>query len=142
MNYVSNYIKEINMLQPLIIEQDMDTPGINFDPENGVFELTGKSFPADVAEFYEPLLEWIDEYLLAPAEENILKIKLDYFNTASSKVLLEIFYKFEAHHRNGGNVICNWYYPDDDEDMEETGIEYSEIVNIPFEQIGYTVVLK
>jgi len=130
------------MLQPLIIEPSVDTPSINFDPEKGIFELSGKSFPADVADFYIPLLNYLKEYLKNPQEKNQINIKLDYFNTASSKVLLEIFYKFEEFHRKGGEVVVNWFYPDDDEDMEETGMEYAEIVNIPFEQIGYNVVLK
>jgi len=130
------------MIQPLVIEHGIDTPGINFVPSKGYFEISGKSFPEDVKLFFDPIMEWFDNYLLNPVKENTFVLKLDYFNTASSKLLLELFYKFEKLHKRGFYVTVNWHYPDDDEDMQETGIEYAQIVSLPFNQIGYTVMFK
>ena len=45
--------------------------------------------------------------------------------------------KLEELHENGNDVLIKWYYPDDDEDMQEAGEEYAEIVDVPFEQISY-----
>jgi hypothetical protein len=38
---------------------------------------------------------------------------------------------------NGHEVVVQWYYQEDDEDMQEAGDEYSEIVDIPFEMHSY-----
>jgi hypothetical protein len=128
------------MIEHIQLEASVDTPGIDMDPSTGVCEFTGKSFPSDVTAFYAPVVDWIDEYSKNPCPKTVLNLKLDYFNTASSKVLLEIFTKFETLYKNGNDVVLNWYYPDDDEDMQQTGQEYSELLMLPFNKIGYSVV--
>jgi len=127
------------MIQHLQIEKTVDTPIIDFDPVKGEILIEGKSFPNDVTQFYYPLINWLKEYSLAPANKTVVNLKLDYFNTASSKLLLEIFNLFESIYKAGNDVEMNWYYPDDDDDMRETGEEYSEIVKVPFNKIGYSV---
>ncbi len=116
----------------------LDTPKIDFDAETGILSIEGKSFPPDVKEFYSDVLMWLDWYITSPAPKTELNLKLDYFNTASSKIILDILYRMEDLYSKGYDVVVKWYYPDDDEDMRETGIEYSEIIKVPFKQIGYT----
>ncbi|MEA2042646.1 MAG: DUF1987 domain-containing protein [Bacteroidota bacterium] len=120
-------------------EGKQDTPSVVLNKEKGIFKLEGKSFPADVGVFYEDIVNWLDEYALAPNKETDFIMKMDYFNTASSKVILDILYKLEDIKLDGHNVCIKWYYPDDDEDMMETGEEYDEIVDVDFELIEYTV---
>ncbi len=124
-------------MEPIIIKETEDTPKIIFDPDNNKFEISGRSMPEDVANFYSPLLNWLDEYAESPNEKSIVSFKLEYFNTASSKALLDILMKMEEIYENGNEVLIKWFYPDDDEDMQEAGEEYSEIVDIPFEKISY-----
>jgi hypothetical protein len=62
---------------------------------------------------------------------------LSYFNTASSKIILDILLKLEEIRNNGANVEIKWHYSSDDEDMMEAGEEYAEIVDIPIELIEY-----
>ncbi len=119
-----------------ILETD-DTPGIVLDAENDVFEITGRSLPEDVTSFYEPALNWLDEYSENPKPKTVFIFKLTYFNTASSKVLLDILMKLEDINSDGNEILVKWYYPDDDEDMQEAGEEYADIVDVEFEQLGY-----
>ena len=72
-------------------------------------------------------------------DKTVFTFKLVYFNTASSKLLLDILMKLEDMHENGKEVLIKWYFPEDDEDMEEAGEEYADIVDIPFEQVSYTL---
>ena len=115
-----------------------DTPNVILDSENEIFEISGRSLPEDVASFYDPILNWLDEYSEGPNEKTIFNFKLVYFNTASSKLLLDILMKLEEIHEGGNDVLIRWYYPEDDEDMEEAGEEYSDIVDVPFEQVSYS----
>ena len=114
-----------------------DTPKVILDPENNEFEISGRSLPEDVASFYNPVLNWLEEYIENPKEKTEFNFKLVYFNTASSKLLLDILMKLESLHENGNEVLVKWHYPEDDEDMEEAGEEFSDIVDVPFEQISY-----
>jgi len=107
-----------------------DTPKIILDRNNGIFEISGRSLPEDAAEFYSPILEWLDEYTGSPNSETVFIFKLEYFNTASSKLLLDILSKLE---NIADSTTILWYYHEDDEDMEEAGTEFSELVEVPFE---------
>jgi len=116
-----------------------DTPSIILDKDNEIFEISGRSLPEDVTTFYEPILNWLDEYAEKPNAKTVFSFKLVYFNTASSKLLLDILMKLEEMYENGSDILIKWYYPEDDEDMEEAGEEYADIVDVPFEQVSYVL---
>ncbi len=119
------------------IESQEDTPKIVFDPENNIFEISGRSLPEDASLFYEPIIEWLKEYAENPNENTDLHIKMNYFNTASSKLLLDILMIMEDMVEAGNNCIIKWFYDEEDEDMEEAGEEYSELIDVPFELVTY-----
>jgi hypothetical protein len=116
-----------------------DTPTVILDAENDIFEISGRSLPEDVTAFYDPILNWLDEYAASPNAKTFFTFKLVYFNTASSKLLLDILMKLEEMHEDKKEVLVKWYYPEDDEDMQEAGEEYADIVDVPFEQVSYTL---
>ncbi len=113
----------------LNLEGTEDTPKIILDQTNGIFEISGRSLPEDTAEFYKPVLEWLDAYAGSPKPKTTFTFKLEYFNTASSKLILDILSKLES---ISGTTV-SWYFHEDDEDMEEAGTEFSELVEVPFE---------
>jgi len=124
-------------MNSIIIKAADDTPAITLDPASGVFEMKGRSLPEDVVKFYTPVLEWLNEYAKSPNAQTVFDFKLTYFNTASSKIILDIMLKLGEIHEAGKNITIKWHYPSDDEDMEEAGIEYAEIVDIPIEMVEY-----
>jgi hypothetical protein len=111
------------------LEGTEDTPKIILDKQNGIFEISGRSLPEDSSEFYQPVLDWIQSYAQSPNPKTEFVFKLEYFNTASSKLILDILSAME----DIDNVSVTWYFHEDDEDMEEAGEEFSELVEIPFE---------
>lgn len=119
------------------IKGTQETPEVLLDSSKGVFELSGKSLPEDVKEFYNPILKWFEEYSKSPNKQTILKIKMDYFNTASSKMILELFEVVQKVHASGNETIIEWYYQEDDEDMQDAGQDYSDLIEIPFKLISY-----
>lgn len=126
-------------METIKIQGTDDTPTVILDKENGVFEFSGRSLPEDVNAFYEPILDWLSDYSEESNDHTVVTFKLVYFNTASSKLILDILLKFEEIGENGSEVLIKWFYPEDDEDMEEAGEEYADIVEIPFEQIPYSL---
>lgn len=122
-------------MKRLYIQERDFIPGVIFDKEKGKFELTGKACPENMEEFYEPLFNWLDEYLDQPNNDTLFSIKLLYYNTASSKALLKILQKLEKLHNKKFNVKVLWHYDEEDEEMLIAGEDYSELINIPFEFI-------
>jgi hypothetical protein len=122
-------------MKPIIIEGTTKTPTIKFDADNGVFEIKGRSIPENSVEFYKPLVDWLENYKESPLEKTKVDIRLEYFNTSSSKCILDVFKKLEAIHKSKNDVEVNWYYEEDDEDMLEAGEDYESIIRIPFKMI-------
>ena len=112
-------------LESLNIEATINTPKIVFDVVNNIFEISGKSMPEDSVDFYMPIIDWVEEFAVKPVTQATFKVKLIYFNTASSKMILEIIKKIG---KSGANVIIEWYFSDDDEDMEEVGEHLQSIL--------------
>lgn len=111
------------------------TPEVLFDAENGKLLLKGRSIPENSIEFYKPLYDWVDAYAGQPKAETTIEVMLEYFNTSSSKCLLDLFKKLERLNGGGSNVSVHWYFEEDDEDMAEAGEDYQAIIKLPFKMI-------
>jgi hypothetical protein len=107
------------------------TPKVELDKEKGIFLIEGKSLPEDVKVFYSPIIEWFDRYIQEPNPETIITLDFEYFNTASSKMILIILSKIREIQKHGNRVSVMWKYPQYDVELEEAGEEFSEILNIP-----------
>lgn len=122
-------------MEKFVVQGNQKSPSINFDLLQGTLTIEGQSVLENTAEFYEPLLQAIDVYATAVKPSTVININLEYFNTSSQKLLLNIFRKFEVIHRNGNAVNVNWNYLWDDEDMLEAGDNYQAILTIPFNMV-------
>jgi hypothetical protein len=118
-------------MENFYLEETSKTPKLSFNWQSGHFLMSGRSIPENSIEFYRPLFEWLDEYVRSPKEKTIFDIQLEYFNTSSSKCLVEIFRRLEKLGRE--KVHINWFYEEDDEDMQESGEDFKEIIDIPIQ---------
>jgi hypothetical protein len=122
-------------MDPIIIEGTPKTPSVNFNTDLGIVEIKGRSIPENSIEFYKPLVDWLDQYAQSPHKLTTVNIQLEYFNTSSSKCILDVFKKLETVYKGKNEVVINWYYEEDDEDMLEAGEDYQSILKIPFKMI-------
>ncbi|TAD98927.1 MAG: DUF1987 domain-containing protein [Bacteroidetes bacterium] len=105
-------------LENLDIEGKSSTffvPAVHFDAQTGICRLEGESYLENTWEFYDQLTNWLKTYIELRKPINF-NFKLTYFNTSSSKGLLDILFLLKEYEKDGGEVIANWYYPADDED--------------------------
>jgi len=106
------------------------TPYIKFDQEGGKIELRGRSIPEDATTFYEPLLVWLDEYIEHPNDNGTMVfIDLEYFNSSTSKWLLEMFRKLNSLYKRNHYIIIKWYYYD--QDLQEYGEDIQKYFGLP-----------
>lgn len=125
-------------METLNFEGTEDTPTILIDKSKMIFQISGRSLPEDVTSFYKPVIDWIDSFSQNPSESLNMEVKLEYFNTASSKIILDILMMLEEIHQIGSSQIkVFWLYDKRDDDMLEAGEEYKDLVEIPFELIEY-----
>jgi len=124
-------------MEALIIKEDEGTPKIILDKDKNIFEISGNSLPEDIIAFYSPVFSWIDEYKKQPNPLTRVIIKLNYFNSSSSKVILDLLMSLTDIVRKGSKVEIDWHYLDMDDDNLSTGKEFQEFTKLPFRYIPY-----
>jgi len=65
------------------LEQTLKTPQIDLNQYSGELIMSGRSIPENAAKIYEPVLNWVKEYVLKAKPITNLRLNLEYFNTAS-----------------------------------------------------------
>jgi hypothetical protein len=124
-------------MEMLLLEQTVDTPYVLLDPANGIFRFSGKSLPEDVDEFYLPLETWIRTYLTTPPKKLTVNFKMDYFNTASLKKIIDILSLLRNNLKSKDMVEIKWHYKSGDDGMREAGEEMQEITEMKFDLVEY-----
>ncbi len=121
----------------LTIAGTEQTPSIVLNPIESVYMISGRSLPEDSAEFYRPVIKWLEAFKASTYESIHFVIRLDYFNTSSSKMILDILQRMKQIKLAGKEARVLWYFQEDDEDMQESGQEFAELVDVSFEFISY-----
>jgi hypothetical protein len=119
-------------MEALYFAAAADLPEVELDAAKNIFKVAGRSMPEDAIRFYNPILAWFTLYSEEPNPITAFAIQLEYFNTSSSKPLMEILTLLETLCATGSEVQIDWYYDEDDEDMLDAGLELAEIIKIPF----------
>ncbi len=118
------------------IKPTSNSPFIEFDPEIGSLTIVGQSHPEDPQEFYQDLVDIINEYCRNPKQFTKVIVDLEYMNTGTSRVIYNMFRKFEAIVNDNIQVEVHWRYDNDDEDMLDAGQIFSELTKLKFILIG------
>ncbi len=115
----------------LNIERTQSSPSVVFNFEEHKLIITGICTPENPKLFFAPIIEAFDEY---QKNHTILTIDiyLDYFNSGSSKCLLNLFFKASNNPDIKMNTIVNWIIDEDDSELKEAGEVFQEITGLNF----------
>ncbi len=120
--------------QPTVFELPATgkTPRVVIDPGQGVISFSGCSVPENADSFFSPLHDRIDAYATAPTARTMVRVELSYFNSSTSKYLLDIFKQLEDLHATGATrVSMEWLHQANDLDMQEAGRDYRSLLEFP-----------
>jgi len=124
-------------MNELRIPATKSSPEILLNPE-GMIRIRGRSIHEKMFDFFKPVEDWVNEYIKTPADVTCVDMRLEYFNSASAKILIQLFQKISHVQLKNKKFIINWYYEEGDEDVFERGEYFSSILNIPFNFIRVT----
>ncbi|MBN1180923.1 MAG: DUF1987 domain-containing protein [Bacteroidales bacterium] len=108
-------------MKNLLIEATKKTPEVIFNTD-GQMSLKGRSLPENADQFFSPLISWVESLDVKNVK---LDISLDYFNSSSSRKLMDMFKYLDANH-SIDSIQINWYYEEGDEDSLETAQIFEE----------------
>jgi hypothetical protein len=114
-------------MENLQIKATKSSPEIMFDTQTNILSITGESYPENTTQFYEEVFEWLENYLEEiEQQEVVFNIELIYFNSSSSKVLMDLFDILEEASDDGKNIAVNWIYDEENDASLEYGEEFAE----------------
>jgi hypothetical protein len=116
-----------------LVEKTTHTPEIRF--EDGKLTIKGRSIPEDSIGLYQPLFDYITEYIKSPLPLTEVEVMLEYVNSSTNRALASIFEIFNELDKNKNKVMVRWYYLTDDREMYELGLDFKEITGLPFSLI-------
>ncbi len=120
-------------MEKLFIASTSTTPEIDFDGNKGDFKIVGRSFPENVFEFYTEVLNYIDAFVKDPSPVTNVTFNLNYFNTASYKIIVKMLLAFTKIDKNRSKVTIKWLSHKNDLTIIEKGEELKEYINLNFE---------
>ena len=91
-------------------------PDVYCDYQTGVCELIGESYMEETYKFYTPIMEWLNDYI-SERKRIVFNFKLTYFNTSTSRIILDLLDILREYKKDNGNIEINWYYRENDPDM-------------------------
>ena len=110
------------------------TPEVLLNSE-GIIKIKGRAIDESRTGVPEQIMNWIDAYLLNPAESTEVIIALEFLNSFNSIVLTSTLKKISQVIQQGKKLVIHWYYEEDDVDIFERGEYISSIINVPIEFI-------
>ncbi|TAJ82022.1 MAG: DUF1987 domain-containing protein [Gallionellaceae bacterium] len=126
-------------MENLIISGTESTPEINFNHSSGIFEIRGESYPENTAAFYAPVYEWLNNYFAQATGKSVtLNVEIIYFNSSSSKALMNLFDLLSEVGSKGNAISVNWIYDEDN----ESGLEYGEEFKEDVGKLEFNLVVK
>src|SRR6056297_1449298 len=109
------------------------TPKIYFNKNQGTIKLSGRAMPENARLFFGPLLEWIEKYVQSPQDKTFARFDLEYFNSSSSKIILNIFNELKKIKGAGKELHIEWHYMEEDDDCLESGKTFEELSELEFQ---------
>ena len=120
-------------MENIFIDGTDRTPEVDFRFDEGLLKLSGRSITENPTKFYNKLAEYLEEYVSEAQQNTVFKVILEYFNTSTSKCLADLFKQLEKLYNSNKGVLVEWYYEEDDEEIKDSGKDYQDIFNLPFE---------
>lgn len=118
-----------------MLEQTSRTPLVVIDPDAGLFRLEGESYPEDIAGFYTPVRNTLEESFSEMKNGLSVEINLIYFNSSSARVLTEIMDQLEERANTDFPVNVNWHCDPDDDITRE----FAEDISVDMKSVQFAI---
>lgn len=121
-------------MDTLNIEASKSSPLVKYDAESNTLEITGECYPENAVKFFTPVFQWLHEEVKSlDAPLLTVNLNISYFNSSTSKALMNFFDVLEEAYDKGKKIEVNWMYMEENETAEECGEEFLEdIDSLPF----------
>lgn len=117
----------------MVIPATPKTPLIRFDAESSKLEIVGRSIPEDAEELYQPVFQLLRRMIMKPHGSLKVVLQFEYFNTHSSRILIDFLRVLESMMNAGHLIKVFWVCEEYDEETIDYGEDLKQIVQLPID---------
>lgn len=112
------------------------TPYVLVDEERKYMKFQGECYHENVLEFFRDINTWLADYLENSLGELTFDCELQYFNSSTAKLLLNILLEMDERAVNGRKMTVNWITTEDNDIIIECGEDFrEELGNLEFHMV-------
>jgi len=119
-------------------EKTTSTPYLLIDEKKNYLKLEGRSFHENITDFFKEVFDWLDVYLTTDFGSFTFDLEMDYFNSATSKLLHNMLMKMDKYTTDKNKVIVNWITTEDNDIIIECGEDLLDEV----EKLTFNMVIR
>lgn len=120
-------------MEKWIIESSERSPSVILDRQESLLKIEGRSYPEEGMDFFDPI---ILRFKTLQGSENPIRtvhIRLEYYNSATTKAIAELFTSLVASKSKGFDVKVIWEFEEEDDGIQEDIEMFIETFDLPFE---------
>lgn len=110
------------------------TPDIILNPK-GIIKIKGRAIDETRTAYPDQIINWLEQYLLNPADSTEVTIALEYLNSYNTLILSSVLKKIAEVKQKSKMLFIKWYIEADDEDLRDRGESISSTFHLPIEFI-------
>ncbi|MFN6036847.1 MAG: DUF1987 domain-containing protein [Bacteroidota bacterium] len=122
-------------MEPLFIEKTFSTPLVQFTDADKSILIEGRIIPEDANTVFAPIVQWVDNYFTEGNNELKIVFRLYYYNTSSSKKIVQLLKRLDEIFSTGKQISVIWEYEEGDDDCMRDGEDYKNLVKYPLDVV-------
>ncbi len=87
-------------------------PTVDLNAETGICSISGNSYMQNSRDFFNPVLNWFQEYTSSKKGDLLLIYNLQNLNTGTSRVLYQILEILKEYKKHGADIKIKWNHTD------------------------------
>jgi hypothetical protein len=119
------------------IEATDRSPYVVLDRQESILKIEGRSYPEEGMGFFDPILVRFKTLQDSDNPIKVVHVRLEYYNSATSKALAELFITMIRAKKQGHETKVIWEFEEDDDGIQEDIDMFIEAFDLTFD-IRYT----
>jgi hypothetical protein len=113
------------------------SPKVILDRQESVLMIEGRSYPEEGMDFFDPIVMRFRSIQETENPIRTIHIRLEYYNSSTTKALAELFTALEQSAKNGNEAKVIWEFEQDDDGIQEDIAMFQETYALSF-VVNYT----
>jgi hypothetical protein len=113
------------------------SPKVILDRQESVLMIEGRSYPEEGMDFFDPIVMRFRSIQETENPIRTIHIRLEYYNSSTTKALAELFTALERSAKNGNEAKVIWEFEQDDDGIQEDIAMFQETYALSF-VVNYT----